>query len=356
MDLSIVTGAAPREAHRSNGSPENPSSGTGRGNSYYEEYPSHQENGRLYHGFRRTMYPYPCDELEQNRLDIFHKVFSVARFDRLHYAPLPNTLPSNQSNDSSAKQPIDPGPRILDLGCGTGIWAIDMARLYPNAYVLGIDLSPIQPQNRPDNCDFQAPRDFESPWLLGEDSWDLIHLQMGCGSVASWPNLYRKVFQHLRPGTGYFEQVEIDLEPRPDRYMAPDQPLSQWYRSLKDATEIGGKPIAFNRNILYMLREAGFEDITHQIVGLPLNPWPTDKHEKEVGKWYNLAYSESAHTLLLGPLSRVNNTPLEEIDALAKAAKSQAYNKHVEAYNLLHIIMARKPGPAPSEPQGIPHR
>lgn len=44
-------------------------------------------------------------------MDIYHKLFLVARRENLHQAPInPNWQ-----------------PRILDLGCGTGIWAIDMA-------------------------------------------------------------------------------------------------------------------------------------------------------------------------------------------------------------------------------------
>jgi len=34
---------------------------------------------------------------------------------------------------------------VLDLGTGTGIWAIDFADENPNAVVTGTDLSPIQP-------------------------------------------------------------------------------------------------------------------------------------------------------------------------------------------------------------------
>lgn len=47
---------------------------------------------------------------ELERLDVFHKIFQVARKDVLHNAPLHNQE-----------------PRILDLGCGTGIWGIEMA-------------------------------------------------------------------------------------------------------------------------------------------------------------------------------------------------------------------------------------
>ena len=47
-----------------------------------------------------------------DRMDIYHKLFLVARNEELHRAPL---------------TPNYDGPRILDIGTGTGIWAIDMA-------------------------------------------------------------------------------------------------------------------------------------------------------------------------------------------------------------------------------------
>lgn len=47
-------------------------------------------------------------------MDLYHKLFEVARKGQLHQAPL---------NYGPRHEP----PRILDIGCGTGIWAIDMA-------------------------------------------------------------------------------------------------------------------------------------------------------------------------------------------------------------------------------------
>ncbi|KAL8940001.1 MAG: hypothetical protein Q9216_003053, partial [Gyalolechia sp. 2 TL-2023] len=75
-------------------------------------YPNHSENGREYHGYRRGMYLYPCDKEEQNRMDCMHALFNEARAKKLHEYPL-----------VSHGEP----PRVLDLGCGTGLWCMDMA-------------------------------------------------------------------------------------------------------------------------------------------------------------------------------------------------------------------------------------
>lgn len=55
-------------------------------------------------------------QTEMERLDIYnHIIYTVARNGSLHKVPL---LPSGN---------IIPQLRILDVGCGTGIWAIEMA-------------------------------------------------------------------------------------------------------------------------------------------------------------------------------------------------------------------------------------
>ncbi|RAH50267.1 class I SAM-dependent methyltransferase [Aspergillus brunneoviolaceus CBS 621.78] len=293
-----------------------------------QNYPPYEENGRMYHGFRKGVYMLPCDEQEQDRLDIFHKLFTEARkSDGLIYAPHP------------------PNGRFLDLGCGTGIWAIDVAHKYPKAHVVGVDLAQIQPDNHPENCHFFAPFDFESPWAMGEESWDLIHLQMGCGSVVGWPNLYQKIFAHLAPGA-WFEQVEIDFEPRCNNRPLEKLAMWHWYQYLKQATQDTMRPIAHNSHeTIKQLEEAGFTQINHQIVGLPLNPWIPDKHESKVARWYNLAISESIESLSLAPFSRVFQWPVEKIRRISEEVKSEAFNPDIHAWNLLHIYQARKPLP-----------
>lgn len=271
----------------------------------------------------------PCDEQEQDRLDIFHKLITEARGgDGLIYAP-------HRTNG-----------RFLDLGCGTGIWAIDVAQKYPDSHVVGVDLSRIQPEpeNIPRNCDFYAPFDFEGPWSLGENSWDLIHMQLGWGSVVSWPSLYRRIHTHLMPDA-WFEQVEIDWEPRcNDHSIDGHDYIIRWFQWLKYATDRTNRPFFHNpANTIRDLREAGFTDVGHQVIGLPLNPWHPDEHEKEVGRWYNIALCESVETLCLAPLTRLHSFTVNQVRGLVTGARSEIFNRDIHAYNLLHIYQARKP-------------
>ena len=87
-----------------------------------------QENGRTYHAYKDGRYLIPNDEVENDRLDFQHAMFLRTIGGKLHLAP----VPKNPQN-------------VLDIGTGTGIWAIDFADEYPSAKVVGTDLSPIQP-------------------------------------------------------------------------------------------------------------------------------------------------------------------------------------------------------------------
>jgi len=60
-------------------------------------------------------------------MDLENHLFNLLFDGKLHFAPLQSPM------------------RILNLGTGTGIWAIDVADRYPAAHVIATDLSPVQP-------------------------------------------------------------------------------------------------------------------------------------------------------------------------------------------------------------------
>lgn len=65
------------------------------------------ENGRRYHKFREGVYNFPNDDSEQDREDMKHAMV-INLCQQLHFAPV-------------GENP----QRILDMGTGTGIWAIE---------------------------------------------------------------------------------------------------------------------------------------------------------------------------------------------------------------------------------------
>jgi len=231
----------------------------------------------------------------------------------------------------------------LDLGTGTGIWSIDMADKYPDAEVIGTDLSPIQPKWIPQNLRIQIC-DFESAWTLGQGSFDLIHMRNGVGSVSNWSLMYRRIFQHLKPGNGWLEQVEIDFEPRcDDGTMAPNSNLVKWYQYLADATERSGKPLKYQHKTGTMLADAGFTEIREFIIQIPYSPWSNDPQLKKIGSWYTLAMSEGLDSLCVAPFHRILGWNQEQINSFLGPVKKEMLSKRVHAYNNMHIWIARRP-------------
>ncbi|KAK2923271.1 hypothetical protein FoTM2_016793 [Fusarium oxysporum f. sp. vasinfectum] len=97
------------------------------------------ENGRTYHRYKDGKYNLPNDEQENDRLDLQHHLFLLTFDNKLGLAP-PNLAGSSVE-------------RVLDIGTGTGIWAIDFADDHPEA----------EPSFVPSNVKFQID-DIDEEW------------------------------------------------------------------------------------------------------------------------------------------------------------------------------------------------
>lgn len=82
-----------------------------------------------------------------------------------------------------------------------------------------------------------------------------------------------------------------------------------------------------------MLEQAGFVDISEQVIKLPLNPWPADPHLKQVGAWYNLGLTQGLEALSLGPLTRINHWSKADVEQLIGAAKRDICSKKYHSYS-----------------------
>ena len=71
-----------------------------------------------------------------------------------------------------------------------------MGDLYPSANILGVDLSPIQPEWVPPNVKFMVD-DVESPWLRPLNHFDYIHGRHTVMAIRDWPRLMRRVYEYV---------------------------------------------------------------------------------------------------------------------------------------------------------------
>lgn len=73
------------------------------------------ENGRRYHRFREGSYSFPNDDVEQEREDMKHAMVKLLCNQKLHFAPIGHNP-----------------QEVLDIGTGTGTWAIESKSLQPH--------------------------------------------------------------------------------------------------------------------------------------------------------------------------------------------------------------------------------
>src|SRR5262249_19018565 len=153
-------------------------------------------------GRMRTLglpYTLPHDMEEVNRLDFQHYVLRYA-FQGIYAAPL--------------NQPTT----ILDVGTGTGRWALEMAQYYPYAQVIGLDVNPPPVDEaarmgagadlRPANYRFMAGNVLEGlPFPDG--TFDFVHMRLLFSAIPSarWPLVIGELARVTRLG-GWVESVE----------------------------------------------------------------------------------------------------------------------------------------------------
>ncbi|KAM6535882.1 hypothetical protein FALCPG4_005411 [Fusarium falciforme] len=288
-----------------------------------------QENGRTYHQYKDGKYNMPNDDLECERLDLQHHLFILTLDGRLGLAP-PN------DPDSKVK-------RVLDVGTGTGIWAVDFGDEHPEAQVIGVDLSPIQPSFVPPNVEFFVD-DIEEPWSFSQP-FDYIHSRMMTFSIKSWPEYIRKIYDNLAPG-GYVELVEIDLKNKSDDgTLTEHHELSRLVRLLDEASIKIGRRFQDNKKNKDILRDTGFVDIVETTFKWPSGPWPREKKYKELGQWSNAnmdAY-QGLEALVMAAFTRVLGWTHEEVIVHLAMVRKELADKRIHTYWSIYSTYGRRP-------------
>ncbi|KAJ5263602.1 hypothetical protein N7478_011207 [Penicillium angulare] len=251
----------------------------------------------------------PNDEAEQDRMDLAHNIWLLLLKGELDKAPVKNPQ------------------RILDLGTGTGIWAIDIAgyiSIQPNV------LAATNEVNFEESfLELKSSETISVP--SNRAGFDFIHARLLSGCVVDWPKFFRNIYDHLKPGA-YFEIQESALWTWSEgESMHPGSPLLQYLTALEVASHGAGRYL----NVYYKLRdwliEAGFEDVQQFTYFLPYAPWPKDPHLKELGR-YQFAMAQQAVESKLRKLIRDIEVLIDPVITRREAVKaSQTKVQEVES-------------------------
>ena len=98
---------------------------------------------------------------------------------------------------------------ILDIGCGPGGWALDVACSYPRKQITGIDISDTmlayaneqKKLHTLENIHFEK-MDAREKLLFASQSFDLINIRYAAGYISKhvWPQLFNECVRITKPG------------------------------------------------------------------------------------------------------------------------------------------------------------
>ncbi len=157
---------------------------------------------------------------------------------------------------------LEPGLRLLDVGCGPGTVTIDLAGRVAPGEVVGIDASSavveIARKAAADagalNVTFDVADAYELPFA--DDSFDVVHAHQVLQHLTDPVAALREMRRVTRPG-GIVAVRDADYSGM--TWYPPSEGLDEWSALYHEVTQANGAEADAGRRLLEWVRAAGFE-------------------------------------------------------------------------------------------------
>ncbi|EWG41488.1 hypothetical protein FVEG_15297 [Fusarium verticillioides 7600] len=231
--------------------------------------------------------------------------------------------------------------RVLDVGTGSGIWAIEFGDRYPKTEVVGTDLSPCQPQWVPPNLRFEID-DATQPWTWKEDYFSFIHIRYLFGAIKDWNSLFSEAYRCCAPG-GWAQSGEADVTFRSDDGTTELEPVFKTYQKLfEDGSKILGNPFFVHDLQQKAFEEAGFKDIETVDYKFPIGGWPRDPKLAEVGRFVKATLENDLEGYTLMMWQDVCQWPKDEYQVFLMSLRKAIRNPKVHSYMTVRYVYGHK--------------
>ncbi|WP_376796302.1 class I SAM-dependent methyltransferase [Thermogemmatispora sp.] len=235
--------------------------------------------------------------------------------------------------------------RLLDLACGPGGWALEVAFHYPHVEVIGIDISPqvieyaqAQAQSRGlKNVRFQVGNIME-PLAFADASFDLINGRALSGFMLpdAWPRLLAECYRLLKPG-GVIRLTEGELplttSPAYERFSSL---ISEAFRRVGQSFSPDGRHLGITPVLPRLVRKASFGDVRLRASAIEWS-MGTEAH-------YPVFKDHLVGMELIQPfLLKVGLVEKEELERLIQQALAEMQQEDFCALWLLLTVWGRKP-------------
>lgn len=298
-----------------------------------------QEYGRGLNNYSEV-YRLPADDEELDRLDRQHDMFCKA------IGKFPPPMPEIMADDEFEVK------AVLDLGCGSGSWIMDIAREFPNAGAVAVDLVPMQSTSMPPNCRSEVD-DINLGLEHFYGDFNVVHAQLISSGIRDYHGLINHIAHVLRPGgliditefPFYFTGIEkTPICPPAGTFEPPWTPLWMSYAN-RAVRQRGGDADASLHMYQWVCDHPAFEDAVYREFWIPCSPWLRGNDPNSI--WWNgigatmrddvKAFMRSGRPLLLG-----NGLSEEFVDQLENNAAAELDEAVTPVYVCIQNVYARK--------------
>ncbi len=228
--------------------------------------------------------------------------------------------------------PLQAPGRILDVGCGTGRWAIEMAKAFPSAEIVGLDIVKPTPDasQRPSNVLF-LQRDVLKRLPFTDHIFDYVHMRFLIGALpaANFQSVINELSRVVRPG-GWIELAE------PGPFINAGVGLETLWKWMTALAKRKGIDMAAGSHLDKFLKEAGFKHVSKQQIDIPVGDFAGQIGHLSAQNILDLVSAIQA------PVVALNIASAKEFETMLGIAKTELARTNGNCVFQMYIAAAQK--------------